>query len=108
MQPASTIIRNASMSEMQTGLPSDELVRSIFAVLSNRDSFEIFMLAARGIDASTEILRMGKFSRKRYYVRLGQLIKLGLVHKEAGRYVQTSLGMIVSDTTKKLEQAIVN
>ena len=95
-------------SESQNIFATEELVRSVFASLSNRDSFEIFKLAASGIDASTAILRERNFSRKRYYGRLAELVRLGLVKKDFGRYVLTNLGRFVYDATMLLERSFTN
>lgn len=84
-------------------LTSEEFVREIFYALSNDDSFRIFRLASDGIDAGSEVLDQHGFSKKRYYLRLRQLIHLGLVRKDSGRYVHTNLGRLVHESTKQLE-----
>ena len=97
MEPATTIL-----DESQSAISSEKHVRSVYASLSNKDSFEILRLAASGIRASTAILYERDFTRKRYYGRLAELQKLGLVKKESGRYVMTSLGRSVYDATMLL------
>lgn len=106
MQYSSTLPPKESINEtLNADWDPEDLVRSIFSTLANKDAFEIFKLAEKGIDASTDILRQGQFSKKRYYVRLGELLKLGLVTKDHGRYIQTSLGRLVQDTTMHLEKS---
>lgn len=97
-----------STSAIEIHPNTEELVRLVFASLSNRDSFEIFKLAAGGIDASTAVLRERNFSRKRYYGRLSELVKLGLIRKEFGRYVLTGLGRFVYDSTILLEKSFTS
>ena len=84
-------------------------VLSILSALGNGDSFEIFVLAYNGLDATTEILKRGHFTRKRYYVRLRELVELGLLHKLSGKYVHTLLGKkVYEDSIKRLEQAVID
>ncbi len=84
-------------------------VLSILSALGNSDSFEIFVLAYSGLDATTEILKQGHFTRKRYYVRLRELVELGLLHKLSGKYVHTLLGKkVYEDSMKSLEQAVID
>ena len=76
----------------------EERVQAIYAVLSKKDSFEIFCLAASGISASTQSWKEEGFSKKRYYTRLRGLMDLGLVEKDKGHYVHTVLGRIVYES----------
>ncbi|MGA2875040.1 MAG: hypothetical protein ABSE82_05805 [Nitrososphaerales archaeon] len=69
--------------------------RQIFSTLANEDALRIFGLAASGIEASKCVLVENHFSKKRYYVRLGELVEIGLVAKEKGVYRHTILGSIV-------------
>jgi predicted transcriptional regulator len=81
--------------------------RAIHSALSNQDAYEIFCLAADGINASTSILRERSFSRKRYYLRLKSLVDLELVHKDGGKYKHTPLGrMIYENQVKSLENML--
>ncbi|MGI0092237.1 MAG: hypothetical protein ACREBS_11070 [Nitrososphaerales archaeon] len=89
--------------ERQSLSETDPLARAIdiYAILSNRDSFDIFCLASSGIHATTRILAEYKFSKKRYYVRLKELIETGLVQKEGRFYRHTTLGTIVYENQVK-------
>lgn len=69
--------------------------RQIFSTLANEDAMRIFALAADGIEASKCVLEENDFSKKRYYVRLGELVDIGLIAKENGFYRHTPLGSIV-------------
>lgn len=72
--------------------------RQIFSTLANEDAMHIFSLAANGIEASKGALEENNFSKKRYYVRLGELIDVGLVAKDRGVYRHTPLGSIVYES----------
>lgn len=95
-------------SEPRGLVATEEMVRSVFSSLSNKDSFEIFKLASSMIEASTAILRERNFTRKRYYGRLAELVRLGLVKKESGRYGLTNMGRVVYDATILLERNFAN
>jgi len=98
-----------SKIELNVELPPEikEHARQIYLALSNRDSFEIFCLAARYINASTDSWRKGGFSRKRYYARLRRLVEVGLVQKEGGKYKHSDLGRLVYEIQlKSLEAAL--
>ncbi len=91
----------------QSQLEIKERARAIHLALSNRDSFEIFCLAAYGIIASTSSWREQGFSKKRYYLRLKGLSDLGLVHKDGGKYKHSALGRIVYESqVKSLESTL--
>ncbi|MDG6906088.1 MAG: hypothetical protein JRN20_09930 [Nitrososphaerota archaeon] len=82
-------------------LNDDELsvqARQIFATLANEDAMRIFTLASKGIQASRDALEENDFTKKRYYVRLGELVDIGLVAKEKGVYGHTPLGSIVYES----------
>lgn len=72
--------------------------RQIFATLANEDAMRIFSLAAEGIEASKCVLEENDFTKKRYYVRRGELVDIGLVAKEKGVYRHTPLGSIVYES----------
>ncbi|MGI0091479.1 MAG: hypothetical protein ACREBS_07205, partial [Nitrososphaerales archaeon] len=79
----------------------------IHSALANKDSFRIFGLAARGIDASRDVLARHDFSKKRYYVRLKELVDLGLVAKDEGVYRHTALGSIIYENQVSSLQRIL-
>ena len=93
--------KDENMSE--TGTQAHAI--DIYSALSKKDSFVIFCLASTGIEASTRVLEQYEFSRKRYYVRLKQLIDIGLVQKEGRFYKHTALGkMVYENVVKGLQQ----
>jgi hypothetical protein len=82
-------------------------MRAIHSTLSNKDALQIFNMAAEGITASLEAVAANKLSKKRYYVRLRELIILGLIYKANGVYRQTALGTVVYENqVKNLKQIL--
>jgi predicted transcriptional regulator len=89
-------------------LEIEERARKVYSALSNKDSFEIFQLAAEGINASTQSWKEEGFSKKRYYSRLKLLVDLGLVEKDKGRYKHTVLGSIIYENQLKTLSLILD
>jgi hypothetical protein len=85
-------------SQHATEDKSQTQARKIFSTLANEDALRIFTLAARGIEADKSVLAENHFSKKRYYVRLGELVDNGLVCKERGIYRHTPLGSIIYES----------
>lgn len=80
---------------------------AIHSVLANKDALQILNMAAEGINASLEVLAANNFSKKRYYVRLKELIDLGLIYKDNGVYRHTALGTLVYENqVKNLRQIL--
>jgi hypothetical protein len=86
---------------------TDEQMRAIHSALSNKDALRIFNMAAEGINASLDVLSANNFTKKRYYVRLKELLELGLVYKDKGVYRHTALGtLIFENQVKNLRQIL--
>lgn len=66
--------------------------KDVFNVLSKEDGRAIFVAARDGIDATRDIHSTLNLTKKRYYTRTKQLVKLGLIQKVNGAYEHTSLG----------------
>lgn len=100
MEVAATQTDDAFDHGPHTDLSQQEEIQvtDIYSVLANKDCFQIFCLASEGIHASTKILREYKFSKKRYYVRLKQLIRTKLVLKEGRFYRHTALGKTIYES----------
>ena len=88
--------------------PKEIRVTDIYSVLANKDCFQIFCLASEGIHASTKILGEYKFSKKRYYVRLKQLIRTRLVLKEGRFYRHTALGRTIYESQVRQLQLLLS
>lgn len=91
---------------------NDEPMRRIIdllAIMSKPDAFKIFIVARDGIKSQINThLEIG-LSKKQYYSRLQQLVKLGLVAKDENVYRHTIFGKIIySDYLRKLGTDITN
>jgi predicted transcriptional regulator len=49
-----------------------------------------------------------KITRKQYYSRLFKLVQSGLVKRKENKYFLTSLGMVMYDAQKTIENALNN
>ncbi|MDE1855841.1 MAG: hypothetical protein KGH49_01230 [Candidatus Micrarchaeota archaeon] len=67
-------------------------VKDVFSVLSKEDGHAIFLAARDGIKATMQIHATLKLTKKQYYTRIQQLVKLGLIEKVDGTYQHTSMG----------------
>lgn len=68
----------------------------LFNVLSSEDAVRIFLYAKRGIENSTQAIKVLGLTQKRYYSRLKGLVEVGLIEKVEGTYRYTALGKIVN------------
>lgn len=94
-----TSIQEAIHDQRSSGLGEEgRVISAIYSALSDKDSLDIFCMAAGGIPAKTRVLAEHKFSRKKYYVRLKRLRSVGLVRKLGRHYFHTSLGQIIYET----------
>ncbi|OHE55069.1 MAG: hypothetical protein A3K61_00435 [Thaumarchaeota archaeon RBG_16_49_8] len=66
----------------------------IGSALSNADAIEIFVQVGRGMKGGQEALEELGMSKKRYYTRLRELVKCGLVEKDGAQYRYTVLGSL--------------
>ena len=69
-------------------------MEKILSSLANEDSLKIFYAADEGITSSTKTIKGLGLTQKRYYTRLNQLIKAGLIEKNENTYQHTMLGKI--------------
>jgi hypothetical protein len=79
----------------------DAELLAIHSALSNPDCLLLFDLASRGLRAGSSAIQSHNFSKKRFYVRLKELVDLGLVRKEYGVYKLTALGQKVYQSQVK-------
>jgi hypothetical protein len=79
----------------------------ILRALSDDKSLALFNMVAFTLSGDTSIVmsRLG-ITRKQYYSRMNQLISVGLVMRESGRYFLTSLGKVVYESHILIGQAI--
>lgn len=80
---------------LQKGGPGKRKVTDLLAVLSSPGTLHILELAENGIIARADAhLRTG-LSKRQYYARLSQLVRIGLLDKVGGVYLQTRFGVAV-------------
>lgn len=84
-------------------------MEGILSSLANEDALKIFQAAKDGITSSTQIIKDFGLTQKRYYTRLRELIKVGLLEKNESEYQHTLLGKMLFETlVKRLEQVLTN
>ncbi|MCL5318652.1 MAG: hypothetical protein M1503_10410 [Thaumarchaeota archaeon] len=66
----------------------------IGSTLANVDAIEIFVQVGRGMKGGREALEELGMSKKRYYTRLRELVRCGLVEKDGAQYRYTVLGSL--------------
>jgi hypothetical protein len=83
---------------------------NILSVFSDDKSFALFRTIAveNGDDGSDSefLTSKTKLTRKRYYSRMSDMTKAGLLKRKRGKYFLTSFGEVVSSTEKVLEAAL--
>lgn len=93
------------------GVKSDEddhytRMERALSALANKDALKIFQMAKDGISCSTDAIRKLNLTQKRYYMRLGDLIKANLIQKDDGVYRHTTLGSLFYEVIRLLGQAV--
>ena len=69
-----------------------EKITEILSVLSKHDALSIFIRTHGGLKSDLETYGIIGLTKKQYYTRLKQLVKLGLITKKDTTYVHTSFG----------------
>ncbi len=78
-------LNNADEDIIQFGL-------ELFNIFSNEDALRIFLYAENGIKSSKKAMKELRLTPKRYYSRLGELLKMGILEKDGKKYRYTPLG----------------
>ena len=96
----------------QMGLPSTitpqtlSRIGEIIDAISHEDAIKIFIYAKDGITNSTLAIKKLGLTQKRYYTRLRQLVKVGVLEKGDEGYRYTFLGNIVYQMGKSFRTVI--
>ena len=69
-------------------------IGKILNSLANEDALKIFLAAKEGIEKSTKTIKELKLTQRRYYLRLKELIKVGVIESRDDVYQLTTLGNI--------------
>ena len=76
--------------------------------LAHEDALQIFLAAKTGITHSTRTRKKLGLTQKRYYTRLRQLLKTGLLERRDSGYFITTIGSIVYSVSQGICHAIQN
>ena len=76
--------------------------------LAHEDALKIFLAAKTGITHSTYTRKKLGLTQKRYYTRLRQLLKTGLLERQDNGYVITTIGSIVYAVSQGICDALQN
>jgi len=86
--------------------PSFEEMVRVFSALANQDALKIFAAARDGIGSSTKTIKELELTQKRYYTRLNELIKAGLIEKNEETYQHTMLGKLCYKLGEVFDKAL--
>lgn len=78
----------------------------ILSAISERKGSDIFKSIATATANTDVLITKLKLSRKQYYSRMSNLVKLGLVKRQNGRYLLTSFGKVIYSSYMSLEAKI--
>ncbi len=81
-------------------------INRILSVLANEDALKILIAAKEGISNSTNVIRELGLTQKRYYTRLKELTKTGLIEKNDEVYRLTTIGMICYNLSDVFNNAL--
>src|SRR5690349_11115790 len=78
----------------------------ILSVMSEKKGSDIFKSIASATAHTDVLITKLNLTRKQYYSRMSNLVKLGLVKRENGRYLLTSFGKVIYSSYMRLEGRI--
>lgn len=83
-------------------------VAIIFNSLSDEQSVMLFTIIATKSISSVELRSKMSLTRKQYYSKLSRMIRVGLIKRKSGKLVVTTLGKIVYELQKVVQDAYNN
>ncbi len=78
----------------------------ILSAISEKNGSDIFRSIATATANTDMLITKLKLTRKQYYSRMSNLVKLGLVKRKNGRYLLTSFGKVIYSSYQSLERSI--
>ncbi len=86
----------AAMSQVESLIESFDIdgMQRILTSLANEDAIKVFLAAKEGIRKSTRAIKELGLTQRRYYARLNELIKTGLIERRDDVYQLTTLGTV--------------
>ena len=81
---------------------------NLISTISNEDSLDLFRIIALAKNDNGVALtsKTKELTRKQYYSRMSRMIKVGLVKRKNGKYSLTSLGKVVHESGRIIEEAL--
>lgn len=67
----------------------------VFSILSKSDALTIFLVTKDGLKSKVQTPGKIGLTKKQYYTRLKELVDLGLLDRNEGRYTHTTLGNVI-------------
>lgn len=89
-----------------TGKIEDMSKIGILSAISEKKGSDIFKSIATTTANTDVLITKLKLTRKQYYSRMSNLVRLGLVKRESGRYLLTSFGKVIYSSYLRLEVGI--
>lgn len=83
-------------------------VEDVLQAMSDQKSLDIFSSVANGTVESDELKQTKGLSKKQYYSRASQLLKVGLIKRQKGRFSVTAFGAVVYHAKLVIESGIEN
>ena len=83
-------------------------VANIFNSLSDEQSVMLFTIIATKSISSVELRSKISLTRKQYYSKLSRMVRVGLIKRKSGKLVVTTLGKIVYELQKVVQDAYNN
>jgi hypothetical protein len=83
-------------------------VANIFNSLSDEQSVLLFTTIATKSISSVELKSKISLTRKQYYSKLSRMVRVGLIKRRSGKLVVTTLGKIVYELQKVVQDAYNN
>ena len=83
-------------------------VANIFNSLSDEQSVLLFTTIATKSISSVELRSKISLTRKQYYSKLSRMVRVGLIKRKSGKLVVTTLGKIVYELQKVVQDAYNN
>ena len=81
---------------------------SVLKSIADDKSIELFKIVALEKVDSRNLKGKIKLTRKQYYSRLSRMTRAGLLRRKDGKYILTTFGRIVYESTLTVENALTN
>ncbi len=86
----------------------EDKTKAIFDLLSDKDALKIFRTIGKNLILEQSMKRRVRIASKKYYIAINKLAKIGLVTKPEDKYKLTTLGFVVHQVIRLLDEAVNN